>query len=315
MSEVQNNFSTDSFEDVVDLKKILHNLWQEKWTIIFITFFISIIALIYSLFLPNIYESRAILNPANSSSNISKSLQNYSGLAGLAGVSIPVGEDSSNSTKAIKKLNTLSFYENSIFPNIFLPDLMAHGSWNNKTNILTYNDNIYNNKKNEWVRDFSYPSKKIPSVQESFQVFQDEHFSLSEDKKTGFITISIKHKSPFVAKKWTELIVDEINNFYRKKDKIESEKTVIYLNEQIAFSNFSEVKEAIAKLLQDETKKLALIEAKQSYVFEYIDPPALMEKKSEPFRALICLIGLIFGIFLGVITAITKSYILNLKSS
>ena len=63
-----------------------------------------------------------------------------------------------------------------------------------------------------------------------------------------------------------------------KKIKRSLKKTVNYLNKQIAITNFSEVKEAISKLLQEETKKLALIEAKQLYVFEYIDPPALMEK-------------------------------------
>jgi capsular polysaccharide biosynthesis protein len=311
MSDIQKNYSLDNFEDVIELKEILKNLWQEKWTIISITTFISIIGLIYSLLLPNIYESRAILNPANSGSGISRSLQNYSGLAGLAGVSIPSGDDNSNSTKAIEKLNTLSFFENSIFPNIFLPDLMAHDSWNNETNVLRYNDNIYDTKNKRWIRHYSYPLKQIPSAQESFKEFKDEHFRLSEDKKTGFITISIRHKSPFIAKKWTELIVNEINNFYREKDKEESEKTVNYLNKQIAITNFSEVKEAISKLLQEETKKLALIEAKQLYVFEYIDPPALMEKKSEPQRALILFISFLFGGILGIIYVLTRKYFLD----
>ena len=94
--------------------------------------------------------------------------------------------------------------------------------------------------------------------------FKKWHFSLSEDKKTGFVTIKIKHKSPFVAKEWVELIIDEINIFYRQKDKSESEKSVSYLNKQIAMTNLSEVKEAVSKLLQEETKKLSLIEARES---------------------------------------------------
>ena len=66
-------------------------------------------------------------------------------------------------------------------------------------------------------------------------------------------------------------MISEVNYFYRQKDKSESEKAVRYLNEQIAMTNLSEVKVAVSKLLQEETKKLALIEAKQFYVFEYID--------------------------------------------
>jgi hypothetical protein len=50
-------------------------------------------------------------------------------------------------------------------------------------------------------------------------------------------------------------------------------------------TSLSEIKQVLAQLLQEETKKLTLIEANQSYVFDYIDPPAVMEKKSEPKRS------------------------------
>ena len=131
---------------------------------------------------------------------------------------------------------------------------------------------------------------------------------MSEDKKTGFVTIKIKHKSPFVAKEWVELIIDEINIFYRQKDKSESEKSVSYLNKQIAMTNLSEVKEAVSKLLQEETKKLSLIEARESYVFEYIDPPVVMEKKSDPQRAIIVILSTLLGGMLAVFYVLARRY-------
>ena len=103
-------------------------------------------------------------------------------------------------------------------------------------------------------------------------------------------------------------MISEVNYFYRQKDKSESEKAVRYLNEQIAMTNLSEVKVAVSKLLQEETKKLALIEAKQFYVFEYIDPPAVMERKSEPQRALILLLSILLGGMLSVIYVLVKKY-------
>ena len=33
-----------------------------------------------------------------------------------------------------------------------------------------------------------------------------------QSQKTGFVTISFKHQSPYIAKEWTELVVNEINN-------------------------------------------------------------------------------------------------------
>ena len=77
-------------------------------------------------------------------------------------------------------------------------------------------------------------------------MFKSKHLSLSEDKLSGFITLSIKHQSPFVAKQWTELIVNEINSFYRQKDKLESEKAVTYLNQQISSTGLSEIKQVLS---------------------------------------------------------------------
>lgn len=308
MSEAGNNKHQNDTYDEIGIVDIIYFLWQKKITIIFITSFVAITAIVVSLILPNKYESRAILSPADTGNSISSALQNYSGLAGLAGISIPSGGNESNSKKAIQKINSLSFFENNILPNIFLPDLMAHKSWDPSTNTISYKTRKYDSNKNLWVRKYSHPYNQIPSAQESFKEFKKYHFSLSEDKKTGFITIKIKHKSPYVAKKWVELIINEINTFYREKDKSESERSVNYLNKQISMTNLSEVKEAVSKLLQEETKKLSLIEARQSYVFEYIDPPAVMEKKSEPQRAIIVILSTILGAMLSIFYVLIKKY-------
>ena len=310
MQEININNNTSNSDDEINLnlQELFNILWKGKWIIISITAFVSIIGLIYSLLLPNIYESKAILANSDSSSNISRSLQSYAGLAGLAGISLPSGDNETNSAQAMQKLRSLSFFEKNILPNIFLPDLMALKSWDNITNTLIYDEGIYNENTKEWVRDFSFPSKQIPSAQESLRVFTTQHLNLSEDKRTGFVTIRIKHQSPFVAKQWSELLVNEINVFYREKDKFQAEKAVKFLNEQIAMTNLAEVKVAISQLLQEETKKLSLIEANQFYVYEYIDPPAVMEKKSEPSRASICIFSALLGGMLSILFVIIKHY-------
>ena len=119
--------------------------------------------------------------------------------------------------------------------------------------------------------------------------------SFSEDKQSGFINIAIKHQSPIIAKEWVDLLINQINAFYREKDRAEAERAVAYLNKQITKTSLTEIKQVIAVLLQQETQKLTLIEANEAYVFDYIDPPVVMERKSEPCRALICIIGAFIG--------------------
>jgi hypothetical protein len=307
MQEAHNNKHPNDFDDEIDLRELFYVLLEGKWIIVSLTAFVSIVGIIYSLSLPNIYESKTMLVPVNSSSGISGALGSYSGLAGLAGISLPSSGGEGNSAKAIQKISSLSFFENNILTNIYLPDLMALKSWNSKTNTMTFDDSIYDTTSNTWIRDFSYPGQQIPSAQESFKVFKSK-LSLNLDKNTGFVTLSIKHQSPFIAKQWTELIINEVNAFYRQKDKSESVKAVSYLNQQISMTGLSEIKQVLAQLLQEETKKLTLIEANQYYVFDYIDPPAVMEKKSEPNRAQICILITILGGMLSIVLVFIRHY-------
>ena len=313
MQEAHSNKHHNDFDDEIDLRELFYILLKGKWIIVSLTTFVSIIGVVYSLLLPNIYESKALLVPVSPSSGIAGALGGYSGLAGLAGISLPSGDDDGNSAKAIQKISSLSFFEKNVMPNIYLPDLMAVKSWNSKTNIVVFNENIFDTNSNTWVRNYSYPQEQIPSAQESFEVFKTEHLSLSEDKKSGFITLSIKHQSPFVAKQWVELVINEVNTFYRQRDKLKSEKAVSYLNQQISITGLSEIKQAIAQLLQEETKKLTLIEANQYYVFDYIDPPAVMEGKSEPKRALICILSALLGGMLSILLVLIRHYAIKQK--
>ena len=315
MKETHTNNYPEDFDREIDLKELFYVLWGGKWIIVSLTAFVSILGVIYSLSLPNIYESKALLVPVNPTSTIGGALASNSAIRGFAGINLPFGDDEGNSAKAIKKIGSLNFFENHILKNIHLPDLMAVKSWNSQTNTLTYDEDIYDTKTNSWVREYTYPKQQIPSAQESFRAFKLKHLTFIEDKKSGFSTLSIKHQSPFIAKQWAELIVVEVNNFYRQKDKLKSEKAVSYLNKQISMTNLSEIEQVLAELMQEEIKKLTLIEANQFYVFDFIDPPAVMERKSEPKRSIICIIIALLGGMLSIILVLIRHYAFGKNTS
>ncbi len=299
--------STD-IENEINLKELFQALIDGKWIIGTIVLIASVLVVIYSLSLPNIYQSRALLSPADAENGMSNSLGGMSSLASLAGVNLTTQSGQSNPVKAIEKLNTLSFFEENILPHIFLPDLMAVKSWNLVNNTIEFDKNIFDESAGKWTREFTFPQKQTPSAQESFTKFQGDHLRISEDKQTGFISLVIKHQSPYIAKEWTELIVEQINTFFREKDKAEAESAVNYLNQQIANTRYTEIKQVMAELQQQQIQKLTLIEASDFYVFEYIDPPAVMEKKSEPSRAMICIFGALLGGMLGTLIVLVRHF-------
>ena len=301
-----NNMNSKEYvEDEIDLSVLITALFQGKWIIIGFTSIASIIVVLYSLSLPNIYKAEALLVPISSNENVGGNIQELGGLASLAGISLSEGSDTS--AIALEKLQSLSFFEEIILPQINLPDLMAVESWDPYSNSITYDKEIYDDSTKTWTREITSLQTPEPSAQESFTAFM-EHIGALTDIKTRLITISAKHQSPFIAKQWADLVIKELNIFYREKDKKEATFAVDYLNEQISRTRLSEVKLVISEVLAQQIQTLSLIEANENYVFDFIDPPAVMEKKSEPRRAIICIVGALIGGFLGAIVALFRFF-------
>lgn len=293
------NIETSSIPDEINLRKLLDIIYNGKWTIISLTISLSIIAILYSISLPNVYKSEALLSPVISDEGSGQAMNNIGGLASLAGINIQT-QSIGNSTKAIKKLNTLSFYEENILPNIFLPDLMALDSWDSKSNKIIYDQNIFNNETQTW--------SMIPSAQKSYKNFK-RILDFSQDYETGFVTISVRHQSPYIAQEWTNLIVTQLNDFFRINDKREAQAAMDFLNNQMAQTSYTEIKQVIAQLLQNKMQQLTLIEANDFYVFSYLDPPKAMEEKISPNRGSISILGGVLGVLLGILLVIIRDFL------
>ena len=297
------NKKVPSNEDEIDLRKLFDAIWDGKWIIVASATTLSIIAVLFSISLPNVYKSEALLSPVVSEAVPSGGIRDVGGIASLAGINLQT-QPAGNSTKALKKLRTLSFYEDNILPNIFLPDLMALKSWDSKNNKIIYDKNIYNHETQAW--------SKIPSSQKSYKDFK-RILAFTQDYETGFITISIRHQSPYIAQEWTNLIVNQLNDFFRSNDKREAQAAMDFLNAQMAQTSYTEIKQVIAQLLQNKMQQLTLIEANDFYVFSYLDPPKVMEEKVEPNRKSISVLGAVLGFLFGILIVIIREFLRSKK--
>ena len=297
MNNSTNLNNDDKLGDEIDIKSLLKIILINRRLIITTTASFAIIALIYSLTLSNIYQSTALLSPVGDQSSSGQSMSNIGGLASLAGINIS-STSGGNSTKAITKITTLSFFKENILPNIFLPDLMAVRTWDEENNSVIY-DSSYNVQTGKW--------NEIPHPQKSFKAFKDR-LQVSQDYDTKFLTISFKHESPHIAKEWTELVVNQINDSFRARDKLEAETAMNFLYAQMALTSYTEIKEVVAQVLKQKMQQLALIEANEFYVFSYLDQPAVAKEKIEPSRSSISILGALFGFMLGVLIVLVRSY-------
>jgi hypothetical protein len=297
----------------VNLQELFLVLWNRKLLIFSISMAFSLLANLYSLQLPNIYKSEALLAPADQDKSSSSFLGRYSGMAGLAGLTIP-SASGDKTIEAVEIIKSHDFFANYFLPLISLEDLMAVKSWEKISNKINYDPKLFDSESGKWIRKTSFPLSKKPSSQEAFEVYKTL-MNISKDKKTSFITLSIKHHSPYIAQEWVQIIIKEINRSMRTKEKELVSNSIIFLNQQANKVNYEEVKQAILSLQQEQVKSLMLIEANEDYIFKILNSPLAPEIKSEPSRSQIVIsITLISFIFISFLILFIHYFRINIST-
>ncbi len=290
----------------LSLKDFMLTLWDKKLFIFIVSLSFAIFSVFFALSIPNKYASSALLIPNQSDVSNAGMLNQLSGMASLAGITLPT-ESNDRSTEAIEKIKSFEFFDKHFLSNISLENLMAVRDWEYDTNTIIYDENIFNYSKGEWIREVSYPKKTIPSAQEAFKTY-NTILNISQDTKTSFVYLTVKHHSPFIAQKWAEIIISEINNSMRISDKDKALKSIEFLNNQLPRVNYEEIRVSIAKLQEEQMKSLMLIESNDDYVFQTLDSPIVPEIKSSPNRALICFLITLFGFIFSLLIIVIRHH-------
>jgi len=285
----------------IDLRELWNILWCGKWIIVAVTFLFAVVSVFYALSLPNIYKSEALLAPAeeNASGGLARMAGGLGGLASLAGVNLG-GSGSDKTTIAIEVLKSREFISKFIQNNNLLVPLMAAKGWDRAHDKLILDDDIYDEVNKKWVRESKPPRTAKPSLQEGYKAFIDI-LSVSQDKETGFVSVSIEHYCPSIAKNWVDLLVENINAEIKHRDVIEAVKSIQYLSQQLEKTSISDMQAVFYELIEEQTKTAMFAEVRDEYVFKTIDKAIAPEKKVKPNKPLICFLGAILGGVLGLV--------------
>ena len=292
----------DTYDDEIDVRELFSTLWLSKKFILILTGIFAVLSVIYSLSLTNLYTSQALLVPTSLNSD---STSQYKALASVAGVNL--GDSSPDVTLAIAFINSKKIIRQLIKHESFLPDLMAAKKWHIKSNSIIYDDDLYDKKNKKWVREVDFPFQQVPSEQEAFALFSKQ-INISEDKKNQLVTLSVEHISPSVAQQWTEWIIDEANTMVANLRIEEAESSINYLNEQIKLTPYAELRTIFFNLIQQNTQNMMLAKVSKQYALSIIDPPLIPEMKSNPQRALICILGTLLGGMLSLLIILVRKY-------
>jgi uncharacterized protein involved in exopolysaccharide biosynthesis len=306
MNESQQIQTSAPYDDEIDLRELFRVLWAGKWLIGGITFAAAVIAVVIALVLPNIYRAEALLAPNDpeASGGLSALAAQYGGLASLAGINLGGGQ-ADETALGLEILESRKFISKFIERHDILVPLMAARGWNSATGDLKIDPDDYDEAKGNWVRDVSPPRKTIPSLQEAYREFTSI-MSVSQDKKTGFVTLSVENYSPALAKQWVDWLIEDLNSTIMAQDVAEAEQAIDYLRDQIESTSIADLRVVFSRLIEEQTKTIMLAKVSPEYMLRTVDPAIAPELKAKPKRPAIVFLGLFLGVLTGIIVALTR---------
>ncbi len=184
-------------DDEIDLYELWLTIKKRKKVIIGLFLFSVIATAIISFIMTPIYRTTASVLPVSSSKS---PLGSLAGLAAMAGVSVG-GDESSQKVMAV--LDSRTIKENVIKDLNLIPQIL---------------DEI--------------PEDRNPLLV-AIEKMKDEIVSISDDKKTGVINISVDFKDPELAKKIAEQYIKELQDILAEKSLTVSKMNRMFLEKQL----------------------------------------------------------------------------------
>ena len=297
-----------NYDDEIDLRELFSVLWAGKKLIAAVTSLFAVISVIYALSLANEYKSYAVVAPAESGgSALGNMAGQLGGLASLAGINIGSSENT-ETLEAMEIMQSWGFIEEFIETNSLQMPVYAAEGWDKASNSLKLDDELYDAESETWqIEDEDSGKQRPPSSWELFEEF-DKKVTVSQDKTSGLITISLEYYSPYLAKQWVELFIRSINDYMRERKLQQVNRNIEYLTAQVEKTAIAGMREVFYQIIEEQIKSKMLAEASPEYAFVTVSRAMVAEEESKPKRALICILAVLLGGMLSVLIVLIQYY-------
>jgi uncharacterized protein involved in exopolysaccharide biosynthesis len=299
MNDINNQHNPVKYDDDFSMRDLVGIFKKNKqWMLITILAFF-VVSSIYIFLTPNTYKASALLSIVDDTeaggSGFQTMATRYGGLASIAGVSL--GQDNDSKTDfIIATIKSRNFFEHMINTLDILPSLAAAKSYDVNIKKLILDSDKYDEKNKVWIDE-------KPGMEIAHERFFLSNLTVSENNKTGFISLAFEHISPEFSYEITNAILAEANNLVRLQHMEEAARSLSYLNAALKDTLEIGTKSSITTLIEAQLKIQMLTKVRKNYILRPIDKPYLPERKAAPSRlkfiVLSSLLGLIVSIFIG----------------
>jgi uncharacterized protein involved in exopolysaccharide biosynthesis len=273
-------------EGELDLRALAGKLWRRRSWIIGCVL-ISTIGFAAAAFLMTpVYRATTILAPADTGrsgmGSLSSALGQLGGLAALAGINLDSGN--AQTQEALAVLRSRGFTETFLRERNLRPELYP-GKWDASTGRWT---------------------EPEPSYAQAFRLFDKRVRSISEDKKTGLVTLRIDWKDREKAAEWANDLVARLNAEMRARALANSKASISYLQKELAATTTVETRSAIGRLLEAQLNQGMFANVTREYAFRVVDRALPPDPKDvlRPKKLVLLALGPVVGFLTGALAVI-----------
>jgi LPS O-antigen subunit length determinant protein (WzzB/FepE family) len=158
------------------------------------------------------------------------------------------------------------------------------------------------------------PADEVPTLARGVRYFQDNVFSLAQDRRAGTITVSVEWTDRDTAAKWVNGIIDLANQEMRARAINQSQRTLNYMRTEAGKTSILEVQASLYRLMESELKKISLASSRREFALRVIDPATVPDRDDfvSPNRPLLIAGLCIFG---GIIGLLVSMIVLSMRAS
>jgi uncharacterized protein involved in exopolysaccharide biosynthesis len=202
------------------------------------------------------------------------------GLASLAGLN--VGSSDPETQEALGVLRSREFGERFITDEDLLPQLYA-ARWDSAAHA--------------WK-----PGMRVPTINKAFNYFNKSVRTVTQDSKTGLITLQIEWRDRNAAADWANKLLTRLNGAMRSRAIVNADASIAFLERELQTTSVVETREAINRLIETQEKQRMLANVTEQYAFRVVDPAIApdADDPSKPPKFLMEVAGPIVGLFLSV---------------
>lgn len=199
------------------------------------------------------------------------------GLAGLAGISL----GGSN-----RRMEYLAMLDSRILADQFIAE--------NQLKFVFFAKD-WDAARNKWA------SQKVPTDEEAYQYFNEKVRDVSEDRRTGLVTVSMESTDPDASARWANEYVQRANDLLRQRAVTEAASSLEFLDRALTNASTIEIRQAMFQLVEAQQKQQMLATVRHEYIFHTIDPAKAPDPENfvRPKRMLIATAGGFLGGGLG----------------